>query len=93
MRLDKIGQRTVGMLVPMEGYHTVSNITLLVFPPWLSRNTKWPFIWIAAKWSVSPNTPASHRALILHAVVPRTCTHAEVGTHGVVQSWIPTPKQ
>ena len=42
---------------------------------------------------VSPNTPASNRAIILDVPVPRTGTYAEVGTRGVVQSWIPTPKQ
>ena len=47
------------------------------------RNTKWPLILIAAKWSVSPATPTPHRAIILHDVVPRTCPHAGLGTRGV----------
>ena len=47
------------------------------------RNTKWPLIWIAAKGSMSSITPASHRATILHGVVPRTRPRAGLGTHGV----------
>ena len=47
------------------------------------RSTKWPLIWIASKWSVSPTTTASHRAIILHGVVPRTRPRAGLGTRGV----------
>ena len=34
MGLDQLGVLTVGTLVPKEGGHTLSLITLLAIPPW-----------------------------------------------------------
>ena len=45
-------------------------------------------------WSVGPTTPASHSAIILHCVVPRTRRCVELGTLGrgsVLVSHLQTP--
>ena len=47
------------------------------------RNTTRPLILFAAQWSVRPIAPASHRAIILHSVVPKARPHAGLGTRGV----------
>ena len=51
------------------------------------RNTTRLLILVAAKWSVSPIAPASHRAVILHSVVPRMRPRAGLGTHGIGSVW------
>ena len=47
------------------------------------QNTTRPLILFAAQWSVSPIAPASHHAIILHSLLPRTRPRAGRGTRGV----------
>ena len=49
------------------------------------QNTTGPLIGSGVQWSVSPTTAATHGAIILNGVVPRTVGEPV----GLVQSWIP----
>ena len=49
---------------------------------WDHRNTTKPLILFATQWSVGPIAPASHRAIILYSVVPRTRPCDGLGTRG-----------
>ena len=54
---------------------------------WDDQNTTRPLILFAALWLVSPIAPASHPAIILHSVVPRTRPRLGLGTYGVGAVW------